>query len=284
MPPRAASNLPFRWDLVTPDQLGGLLEGHAPPQLWFLGELETCAARVVARCGDGHLLFVGRSADSLFDLLSGAFAGSSWRSRLGRLAFSFRGDASRLSPREIRQARAILAACHAEPRSLVVAARPVTFVDLVYRGHTFANLHHLLRDWADACHTPWAALRRRVRFVGITTRAQTSPKTWRWQQHASWTAELPARAVANVSLDERVWCYLGNDQPKLTRSFRPELWLREEADGPRHDAPTRAALVEALALVERGRSRAGRHALARALAREPAYSRPWLRALAAELR
>lgn len=54
---------PFRWDLVTPDQLGSLLEDTVEPSLWFLDDLVTCAGKVLARGGDAQLVFVGRSLD-----------------------------------------------------------------------------------------------------------------------------------------------------------------------------------------------------------------------------
>jgi hypothetical protein len=66
-------NVPFRWDLVTPDQLGSLLAGTSDPDLWFLDDLVECAGKVLARCGGGDLVFFGRSLDSMFDLLGGAF-------------------------------------------------------------------------------------------------------------------------------------------------------------------------------------------------------------------
>jgi hypothetical protein len=69
---------PYRWDLVAPDQLGSLLDGTVSPSLFFLSDLVECAGKVVARSGGGDLVFVGRSLDSMFDLLSGAvpFPGS----------------------------------------------------------------------------------------------------------------------------------------------------------------------------------------------------------------
>jgi len=72
-----APNRPFRWNLVGRDQLGSLLDGCAEPDLWYLDELVQCAARVVARAADGNLYFVGRSADSVYDLLAGALAATS---------------------------------------------------------------------------------------------------------------------------------------------------------------------------------------------------------------
>jgi hypothetical protein len=70
----AEESQPFRWDLVTPDQLGSLLVGTAAPDLWFLDDLVACAGKVLARSGNGDLIFVGRSLDSMFDLLGGALA------------------------------------------------------------------------------------------------------------------------------------------------------------------------------------------------------------------
>jgi hypothetical protein len=121
-----------------------------------------------------------------------------------------------------------------------------------------------------------------IRFVGVTNQAKTSPNTYRWQQHAPWVRQLPARAVLNVSLHPWVWSYFGDHQDKLTRSYRPERWL-VEADGPDRDQRTRQALAEAAALVAYGRSQPGRRALARAIGREPALAQPWLRTLVAHL-
>ncbi|UJR83207.1 hypothetical protein [Sandaracinus amylolyticus] len=275
---------PFRWDLLTPDQLGTLLAAIPPADLWYRDELVRCAARVLARSADGRIIFVGRSADSIFDLLSGALSNDARCDRLARLPFSFRGDSTTLMPPEIDEARALFTATGIVPDDLPHAPRPTVFVDLVYRGHTFTNLYQLIRAWADDRNVRWASIRTRIRFIGITIRTHTSPKTWRWWQHVDWTRELPARSVVNVSLDHRVWCYLGNDQPKLTRSFSPERWLESSPDGPRHDIGTRHALAEAVALVALGRSPEGRGALRAALAREPTYADRWLRALATELR
>lgn len=267
---------PYRWDLVRPDQLGRLLDGCAEPSLWFVDELVACAGKVLARGGDARLLFVGRSADSVVDLLSGALAGSPLAGRLQRLPFSFRADASTLSRYEVGQARAILAAAGLAPGTLT---RPVRLVDLVHEGHTFTNLYQLLRDWADEEHRPWKMIRRQLGFVGITSRTRTSPGTWRWHQHADWARELPASAFVNVSLDPEVWSYFGNYQPKLTGSFHRQRWLQPDGGGPRHDRMTREALAEAVALVEYGRRPATRRAIARVLNDEPRAAPVWLSAL-----
>jgi len=283
--------VPFRWDLVTPDQLGSLLAGTAPPDLWYLDDLVACAGKVLARSGNGDLVFVGRSLDSMFDLLSAALADADDRRRLDRLPLSFQRSGVRsgrrwrrrpLTPAEQAQARQILTAIGLSPYALARRERPVTFVDVVYRGATFTDLFELLHAWVHEEGQPWPVIRRKMRFVGVTSRTKTSPNTYRWQQHAAWTRQLPSRAVVNVSLSAWVWSYFGDYQVKLTRSYRPERWLAY-ADGPDRDERTRQALAEAAALVAYGRSRPCRQALARAIGREPALAQRWLRTLVANL-
>ncbi len=283
--------VPFRWDLVSPDQLGSLLEGAGEPDLWFLDSLVACAAKVLARAGDGDLFFVGRSLDSMFDLLSGALSGVAAAPRVHRLPLSFarkgvpaggRWGPRPLSDAERRQARRILAAGGLDPRALARRARPATFADVVAGGSTFTELFTLLRDWIAEDRAQWDVIRRKLRFIGVTVRRRTNPNTFRWQQHASWTRLLPARAVLNVSLDWPAWTYLADRQVKLTRSFTPDRWLADAA-GPDHGEPTRQALAEAVALVAYGRSPAGRTGLAQAVAGEPGLAEPWLRSLVTDL-
>lgn len=278
-------NRPFRWRLVEPDQLGALLDGIGEPSLWFADELVECAAKVLARCGDGELFFVGRSADSVFDLLSGALNETSWRDRLHQLPLSLFGvDGQHLSVTEVRQLRANLADCGITADALARRKHPVVFVDLVYRGSTFENLFHVLSEWVEQDNAQWDVIRLKLRFLGITWRAKTSPNTWRWHQHADWVNELPKRAIRNVSLDGAVWSYFGDSQPKMTPSFRRTLWSSEGVNAPRHSDTVRTALAEAAAIVDHGLSASTRSEIIRHLVKEPAISEPWLRNLVTELR
>ena len=289
MPETAENTAPFRWDLIRPDQLGSLLSDVEEPDLWFLDDLVKCAGKVLARSGNGELIFVGRSLDSMFDLLGGALAGEP---PLHRLPVSLARPLSWSGTRKARyraftagervQAQRALTAVGVTPSDLARRKRPATFVDVVSSGSTFTDLFWLLRDWIEAENQPWAVIRRKVRFLGVTYRRPTSPKTFRWQQHAAWTAQLPAGSVRNVSLDGEVLGYFADAQPKLTRRFHPERWLAD-ADGPNRDQKTRQALAEAVAVVAHGRSVAGRRGLSRAINGEPGLAQPWLRSLTTRL-
>ncbi|RKS09818.1 hypothetical protein DFP74_5563 [Nocardiopsis sp. Huas11] len=275
---------PFRWDLARGDRLGSLVDGHdtAPFQLEGLTD---CAARVLARSADGDMYFVGRSPDSLFDLLSGVLADSPHQERLHRLPLSLFGEDGRgLTPDERERLRALLTAAGVTPRRLAGGVRPVVFVDLVHRGSTFANLHAELRDWIDDERAPWNTIRGRLGYLGITVREKTSPNTWRWQQHADWVRELPARAVRNVSIEGHLWRYMGDRQDKTEPSFRRTRWADPDMTLPRHDDAARAALAEAVRFYRGGRTRAVRSRVHRVLTGEPAFRDPWLRDLARTLR
>jgi hypothetical protein len=164
--------VPFRWDLASPDRLGSLLTGVDEPDLWFVDSLVACAGKVVTRGGDGDLFFVGRSLDSMFDLLSGALSGAA-APRVHRLPLSFarkgvpagrRWQARPLDAGEMRQARRILAASGLAPQALARRSRPATFADVVHGGSTFTELFALLQDWIAEDRAQWDVIRRKLRF------------------------------------------------------------------------------------------------------------------------
>ncbi|HKN55145.1 MAG TPA: hypothetical protein VJX66_21805 [Amycolatopsis sp.] len=273
-------NRPYRWDLVRPDQLGTLLEGTEVPELWFLDALIECAAKVLARSGGGRLHFVGRSADSMYDFLTGALEHTDWRTRVSRLPMSMTGV--RFDGPTVALLRANLAAAGLSPEQLARGRGPIAFVDLVYSGNTFTQLYHQLRTWVADERVSWDVVRTKLRFVGITERERTGPNTWRWQQAAGWPAELPANAVRDVSLDREHWSYLGDHQRKLSPSFKRKHWSGEP-ERLRRDKKTRHALAQALALVAAGRDRRNRELLARHLRNEPMSGERAVRTLLTQL-
>jgi hypothetical protein len=274
---------PFRWDLVRRDQLGTLLDGVPEIRPVLPEALIECAAKTLARSGDGDLYFVGRSADSVFDLLSGALSGTARRDRVRLLPFSYRFEEPLLA-HEVRQLRVNLEAMGVSPYGLARRSRPIVFTDLVYGGHTFTHLYGLLRDWIADEREGWEVIRLKLRFLGITSRVKSSPKAWRWWQDAGWRRELPRNAITNVSIPSGLWNYFGNYQNKIAPSFRRTLWADETVTEPRRDEKVAYALAEAVACVEWGRTPEVRAAMARHMAADPAFSQAWLRTLALELR
>ncbi|WP_410673060.1 hypothetical protein [Amycolatopsis sp. cmx-4-68] len=277
------TNRPFRWDLVRPDQVGTLLDDTEQPHLWFLDDLTVCAAKVLARSGNGDLHFVGRSLDSMYDLLGGALERTSWHDRRHQLPLSLKPRWG-LGSRDVKLLRENLAEAGITPYALARGTRPAVFVDLVYEGDTFTELYLQLRRWIDEEREAWSVIRRKLRFAGVTLRQPTKPDAWRWQEDVSWPRELPAAAVRNVSLTPDVWYYFGNRQPKLTPSFPRQRWTDETVRTPDHGKATRRALAEGFALVAAGRSAGVRERLVRTITAEPAIAEPWLRALVTELR
>lgn len=274
---------PFRWNLQKREQLGRLVTGDAAesyPEL--LGDLRDSSARVVGLSADRPMVFVGRSPESIFDYLCGVLLDTTWSTRMTLVNLSLRDSPTGLS-------RASIEALHDQLREtplapVSIASSAVTLVDLVYTGETFGELTRLLFDWAREKELDVNSVRRQLRFVGITWRKPTSPKTWRWQQHAEWTRDFRPSAIKNVSIPGRLWDYLGNRQEKVTYSNPPWRWTEESLQAPPRNAKQLAALRLAVHLFDAGRTREERARFADRLAKERAMKEPWVRSLVAELR
>ena len=276
--------LPFRWNLRQRGSLGTLLEGPRPETYPdFLYDVIACCARIVAFCDNADLCFVGRSPESLFDYLSGLLIDTSWALRLQLLHFSWRWEPEILAS-ELAGLRSYFEHIELDPRHLALRDRPVAFIDLVAGGETFGNLIRFLYDWTSEIGEDWEKVKRKIRIVGITMRTKTSPKTWRWQQHAQWVKLLPQRAIKNVSIPERMWLYLGNEQAKVTESYTHWRWGSREAALPDYDEKHLQALRLAAWLFDQGRQKEWRHRFARHLSNEQAMIYPWFRALVLELK
>ncbi|MFG1807220.1 hypothetical protein [Streptomyces sp. NPDC049040] len=285
-PPR-----PFRWSLsrqggAAEARLGALTDGTGPARLWHLPELTECTGKVLARSRAADLCFLGRSLDSMYDLLSGALEGAAWPGRLLRLPLSARRATRYAEPLRARF-REHLAAVGLEPYALARRRRPLAVVDVVHSGSSFDTLHRELAAWIEESREPWAVIRRKLRYVGVTVRGRTSPNHPRWQQSeasAGWVRTLPAGHVVNVSLAWPAWSWYGNEQPKLHGTFPAARWFDEDAAEPWHHAQLPESLAESLALVAAGRTRTVREQLVRTLAAEPGFADREVRALAGALR
>jgi hypothetical protein len=283
------SALPFRWKLADRPRLGALLQGRRE---WLdsgtFEQLRECSVRVVAAAADGDLVFVGRSPESIFDYLTGVLSDTSWSDRAVLLNISMRYESAeqlaRTHPQALAAIRTQLAAVGLSPAELARCARPKVFVDLVYGGSTFGHLLGLLEHWAAATGVDVAAVRRRIRFVGITVRTKNSPNTWRWYQQVEWCRRVSRSALRSVSVAYGLWTYLGDYQKKVARWHPPARWDAEDASLPPRDEDALEALRLAHRIHERGRGREERSRFAAALAAQPQLREPSVRRLVLELR
>lgn len=283
---------PYRWSLSSfgggrPDQLGTLAapQDQSPPSDLVLAELTGATAKVLARSDGADLCFLGRSLDSMYDLLTGALEHSRWDGRLLRLPVSCTTD-DEWGLAGTHRFREHLASVGLEPYALARRKRPIALVDVVFEGRSFTTLHRHLADWIEESREPWAVIRRKLRYVGVTRRRDSSPNTWRWQQDPDndWVRTLPAAHVTDVSLNRRVWSYLANEQPKVNSSFPHWNWFDEESTvTPRHHRVA-GALAEARYFTDAGRGTETREELIRLMAREPGFAGREQRRIALALR
>lgn len=301
---------PFRWNVAERSQLGTLigtpsedrdawLEWEAVtarsyrwypvyPYAWFLNELTSCAARVVALSDGSDLCFVGRSPESLFDYLSGLLFDTRWSERLSLLHFSMyritKREIAAKHPGALEEMRKYLAWLELAPEALAHRVRPVTLVDIVATGETLGNLVGIIHNRCKQIGFDWSTVQRKIRIVGLTERTETSPKTWRWQQHAEWTRLLQTGTIKNVSIPLPLFHFLGGGQPKTTESYIPGRWGDPQVTGPIHDQETLRALRIAAALFDDGRKRAQQLKFAIELGKQPAVQHAWFRSLIGELK
>jgi hypothetical protein len=275
---------PFRWDVTRRSQLGSLPEIELPetyPQ--FEEDLLTCSARILAFAGDSDLVFVGRSPQPLFDLLSGLLVETSRSDRLRLLNVGLR----RVEAPSEEQLRAIypyFAEVGLEPHALARGGRGTALVDVVDTGETLGTLLTFLKTWSDSVLADWRAVAGKIRIVGLTWREKTSPNTWRWQQHAEWVERLRPSEIKNVSVPPRLGTYLAAEAPKTNYSFTPDWWGDEQVTKPVRDHEAREALALAVRLFDLGRMTETRRRFARSLASEPAMKESWYRSLILELK
>jgi hypothetical protein len=180
----------FRWTLAQQPQLGSLRKGIAAEDYpGFFADLRACCVRVFTAAADGDLVFVDRSPESIFDYLIGVLAETSWSERAVLFKFFMRYDtAEELARTILKGLRAMqeqLAAVDLARMEIAARERPKVLVDLVYGGWTFGRLLGLLKHWAGEVGVDAAAVRRRLRIVGITERGKNSPNTWRWYQQVA---------------------------------------------------------------------------------------------------
>jgi hypothetical protein len=285
--------VPFRWDVRRREQLGRLLSAPPPARpFWYiptrfrdlLPEVRSCSARVLARAGDARLVFVGRSPENMFDYLTGALADTPWADRCDLLSVSLQWGVHLLPVPALRALRQQHLAFGLHPGAIASAPRPVAFVDLVSSGGTFGELSVFLSRWARDEGVDVNAVRRRLRWIGITRRTRNSPNTWRWFQKVQWARDYPRGALRGVSVDSWFWSWLGNYQDKTMPSNTYDRWGTEGMAHPEHAPERLEALRVAYKLHDKARSREERERFVAELVERPEMREPWLRSLVVALR
>ncbi len=282
--------IPFRWNITKREQLGQLVSYGQVAESYpeFIGDLEICCSRILAFCDNSDLVFIGRSPESIFDYLSGILEKTSWYKRCSLLNLSLRFNSVEEIDRELSGAitavREQLTELSMSPSQIIHRSRPVAFIDLVASGSTFGVLIDLLLHWARETKLDETALKRKLRFVGITERTKNSPNTWRWQQNVKWAKQFQSSCIKNVSIPWRLWGYLGNSQQKVAQSNPPWRWTDESMAQPPKKASNLAALRLAYSIYLRGCEKDSKLSLAKHLITEPAIKEAWFRQLVQQLK
>jgi hypothetical protein len=260
----------------------------AEPPVWLRRELIRCCAKIVALSANSDLWFVGRSLESAFDFLSGLLSETSWSERLSLVHFSMskitENEVVQRYPGAIEGIRRYLAYLGLEPNKLGRRERPIAFVDIVATGETLGNLVKLTHSWCVEADCDWQAARRKIRVIGLPERTESSPRTWRWQQHTQWVSLLESNAVKNISIPAGLFEYFGAAQSKVSVSYPPWRWGDRTVKEPRYDHETLMALRMAVSLFDEGRQRASKELFVRELSEQSAMRHSWFRGLIQELK
>ena len=127
---------PFRYDMANPRLVRylGWPEPLETPR-GFREDLLEHAGQIVRLAGDVDLVFVGRSPESLYDLLVGLLGETSWRERVQLLHLSLcdrtPGRLRRHEPGALAQLWRHVESLRLTPPQILARDRPGAFVDLV---------------------------------------------------------------------------------------------------------------------------------------------------------
>lgn len=252
----------------------------------FAEQLIDLSARILGYGAGTDLVFVGRSPESIFDLMSGLLYETRLKQRLILLHFSMRSyNGPRIDWQKARPAiRSYFTILGLDPVSITKRARPVCFVDVVYKGITFKNLAEFLEEWCIEAGVDWSRVRKRLRIIGLCWPNKPSPKTVGWNETESWGNRIPSRNIKNIVLDPVLWDYLGNRQLKSTTSFSPGRWGDEPVYSPVRNTSTLTGLCSALYWFELGSQSPARKSFASRLSQTDAMKEPEVRGLVLQLR
>jgi hypothetical protein len=189
--------------------------------------LVRCAASLLRAGGGSDFVFIGRSLESVFDLLCGALSRTTWYDRVQLLQLSMKNhwpeDFQQRHPERAASLWSYFGACQLTPRQIVERPRPIAFVDVVDQGRTFESLSRQLRFWSHESGV-WQEVRERLAWVAVLSRQPPDHGSHWHPSRSQWTGELKPAQVQRVFLSTGLWCYLADRQEKTTESYTPERW------------------------------------------------------------
>lgn len=246
--------------------------------------LEACA-EVLARSGGAAVVFLGRSPENLYDLLSALFSATRRAPQMLLLPFSFRDGTSGITGSLSRSALDGIAA-HLQQAGLDpggILARPggVVFVDCVCWGTTFGNLDELLSRLAIRSGLDTELVASRVRYLGLT-KASLGWTHWRDDEESRGARFFREGRAAVVPVASRLWRHLADLAPKTMDSYTLEQW-GQVPRLPALDERCAEAVRLAAELRRFGGSRDVRRGFAGMLTRRAGSERPWLRSVVVSL-
>jgi hypothetical protein len=220
---------PFRWNIKKREQLGRLLEGE---MAWYyrgyFEELRACSEKVLAYSGNRRMVFVGRSAENIFDYLTGVLEGTPSESSVEHLNISNRFEhidtLATKAPKRYAALKQHFELIGISPRQLLHDKQGICFVDLVSEGFTFDRLYEFVDRWCNDEGIDKRSVWKKIRFIGITMRTKNSPNTYRWYQHTAWRDRQLKIEAMSISISPKMWRYMGNTQAKVTPTNRPDSW------------------------------------------------------------
>ncbi|MDM8558355.1 hypothetical protein [Candidatus Parabeggiatoa sp. HSG14] len=278
---------PFRWNIRKKEQLGSLLDITAEEAYDdYEDHLAECASKVVARSGGRKLIFVGRSPENIFDYLSGVFENTNHESQIDILNISNRfmdiDNIRKELPLSYKALKDHFMVLGIAPNQIVLNTKGICFCDLVYWGGTFEKLFEFIQKWSIEERSDFPSIINKTSFIGITQRTKNNPNTWRWQQNADWVKNHNKLRVKNISIPERLWDYLGNQQVKVAKTNYPERWGGKEVMLPPREEGNIKALKQAYEIYCQGVKQ--KVLFAERLASNQEFKEPWLRSLVNELK
>ena len=260
---------PFRWELASRSQLGRLIDDEFSLDQRLAKNIRDCSSRIISHLDSASIVFVGRSLESVNAYLQGIGNGTLLEGNTTCLNISLFWytikDIRKKGMAYVEALRAHMNSLGLAPESIINRADPVTFVDVVYKGSTFGRIFEFYKRWSIDISADFPALKRKLRFLGVTARVENGPNTWRWSQHCDWVSEMSS-GVKSVSIDMCLWSHIANQQSKMTASITPDKWLSKTIFCPDHESNRIKALNEAFALYQLGLCRRERHCLAREIA------------------